>query len=33
VLKKLHEVYDKTSFIEYELVVYASDKIVDCVIF
>jgi len=32
-LKKLCEVYDKTSLIEYELVMYALDEIVDTVIY
>jgi len=32
-LKKLREVYDKTSLIEYKLVTYALDEIVDSVIF
>jgi len=32
-LKKLREVYDKTSLIECELVKYASDEIVDTALY
>jgi len=33
VLKKLHKIYDKTSLIKCELVMYALDEIVDIALY